>query len=132
MEEKTPYELWFDNKLDLSCLREFGACMWILLQGPKEPCKMLPKSMRCIYAGHEDGPWAIKYYVAAEMSTSYTHKYEYPSEFSKCYSHLTHTCQCEYLFQTVGTHVWLQVQVLVSNECSHLHLHQMGTSTHLK
>ena len=61
---KTPYELWFKKKPDVTNLREFGAPVWVLLQGQKEPRKILSKSTRRAYVGFEDGPKAIKYYNA--------------------------------------------------------------------
>src|SRR5271156_6411683 len=39
--DTTPYEGWFDKKPDVAHLREFGAPVWILLQGQKEQRKML-------------------------------------------------------------------------------------------
>src|SRR6202051_3857326 len=56
----TPYQSWFKNKPNIAHLREFGAPVWILLQGQKEQCKMLPKSKRCIYVGSN----SVKYYNA--------------------------------------------------------------------
>jgi hypothetical protein len=60
----TPYQGWFDAKPNVSHLREFGAPIWVLLQGEKEQQKMLPKSKRCAYVRHDDGVKAIKYYNA--------------------------------------------------------------------
>src|SRR5882762_1804194 len=60
----TPYQGWFKNKPNIAHLREFGAPIWILLQGQKEQCKMLPKSKRCIYVGYDDGSNSVKYYNA--------------------------------------------------------------------
>jgi hypothetical protein len=45
-------------------LREFGAPVWVLLQGQKEDRKMLPKSKRQVYVGFDDGAKAVKYYSA--------------------------------------------------------------------
>jgi hypothetical protein len=64
----TPYEGWFNHKLNVSHLREFGAPVWVLLQGQKEVRKMLPKSKRQVYVGFDDGTKAVKYYNA-EMHT---------------------------------------------------------------
>jgi hypothetical protein len=44
----TPYEAWFKRRPNISHLREFGAPVWILLQGQKEPPKMQPKSQRLL------------------------------------------------------------------------------------
>ena len=60
----TPYQAWHDNKPNVAHLREFGAPVWILLQGQKVPRKMLPKSARRAYVGHDDGSGAVKYYNA--------------------------------------------------------------------
>ena len=60
----TPYQGWFDYKPNIAHLREFGAPIWILLQGQKELHKMLPKSKRRTYVGYNDGSKSIKYYDA--------------------------------------------------------------------
>ena len=44
----TPHQGWFNYKPNIAHLREFGAPVWILLQGQKEQRKMLPKSKRRI------------------------------------------------------------------------------------
>jgi hypothetical protein len=36
IEDKTPYEIWHNEKPDISHLHEFGTPMWILQQGPRE------------------------------------------------------------------------------------------------
>jgi len=48
---KTPYENWFIKKPNVSCLREFGAPVWVLLQGQNQQRKMLPKSKQRYYIG---------------------------------------------------------------------------------
>ena len=60
----TPYQGWFKNKPNITHLRQFGAPVWILLQGQKEQRKMLPKSKRRIYVGYDDGSKSVKYYNA--------------------------------------------------------------------
>jgi hypothetical protein len=60
----TPYETWFKRRPNVSHLREFGAPVWILLQGQKEPPKMQPKSQRCAYVGYDDGSNSVLYYNA--------------------------------------------------------------------
>ena len=60
----TPYQGWFNKKPNIAHLREFGAPIWILLQGQKEQPKMLPKSKRRIYVGYHDGSNSVKYYNA--------------------------------------------------------------------
>ena len=42
----TPYQIWHGRKPNVAHLREFGAPVWILLQGQKVQRKMLPKSQR--------------------------------------------------------------------------------------
>ena len=61
---KTPYEAWHGNKPNVGHLWEFGIPVWVLLQGQKEPCKILPKSKSHTFVGFDDGPKAIKYYSA--------------------------------------------------------------------
>jgi hypothetical protein len=60
--ETTPYQGWFNEKPNVTYLREFGALVWVLLQGIKENRKLLPKLKRQYYVGFEDGPKVIKYY----------------------------------------------------------------------
>jgi hypothetical protein len=57
-----PYEGWHCAKPNIFHLREFGAPVWILLQGQKEQRKMLPKSKRRVYVGFDDGTHAVRYY----------------------------------------------------------------------
>ena len=61
---QTPYEKWFKNKPNISHLREFGAPVWVLLQGQKQPRKMETKSRRRIFVSYDDGSKSIKYYNA--------------------------------------------------------------------
>ena len=61
----TPYQIWHRHKPNVAHLREFGAPVWILSQGQHIIRKMLPKSQRRAYVGHDDGSKAIKYYNAA-------------------------------------------------------------------
>jgi transposase InsO family protein len=62
LETATPYEVWFQRKLQVAHLREFGVPVWVLLQGQKVPRKMLPKSKHRAFIGFKDGPKAIRYY----------------------------------------------------------------------
>src|ERR1700678_4551476 len=61
---QTPYEKWFNKKPNISHLCEFGAPVWVLLQGQKEPGKMETKFRRRIFVGYDDGSKSIKYYNA--------------------------------------------------------------------
>src|SRR5271155_3942378 len=60
----TPYQSWFKKRPNISHLREFGAPVWILLQGQKEPPKMQSKSHRRLYVGFDDGSNSVLYYNA--------------------------------------------------------------------
>ena len=51
----TPYQIWYGIKPNMEYLREFGAPVWILLQGQNMQKKMLPKSQRHIYVGYMKG-----------------------------------------------------------------------------
>ena len=59
-----PYQRWYGKKPDVTHLQEFGSDVWVLHQGQKVQRKMLPKSQRRAYIGHDDGSKAIKYYQA--------------------------------------------------------------------
>ena len=58
----TPYEGWHNKKLNVSHLHEFGAPVWILLQGQKVDRKMQPKSKHRVYVDFDDSAGAVKYY----------------------------------------------------------------------
>ena len=60
-----PYQLWHGRKPNVSHLREFGAPVWVLLQGQRVQRKMLPKSQRKAYVGYNEGSKSIMYYNAA-------------------------------------------------------------------
>ena len=64
LNNQTPYERRFKRKPNISHLREFGAPIWVLLQGQKIPRKMEPKSKRRVFVGFDDGSKSIKYYNA--------------------------------------------------------------------
>ena len=53
-----------NKRPNVSHLREFGAPVWILLQGQRIDQKMQAKSKRRIYVGFDDGTGAVKYYNA--------------------------------------------------------------------
>jgi hypothetical protein len=60
----TLYQGWHNEKLNVAHLQEFGAPVWVLLQGQKEDRKMLPKSKHRVYVGFDEGAQAVKYYNA--------------------------------------------------------------------
>ena len=64
LKDQTPYEGWFNKKPNVAHLREFGAPVWVLLQGQKEERKMLPKSKRRVYVGFDNGCKGVKYFNA--------------------------------------------------------------------
>jgi hypothetical protein len=77
--EKTPYELWQNKKPSVAHLREFGAPVWILLQGQAEQRKLQPKSKRRAFVGYEDGPKAVKYYTAEQKKVLTSRNYRFLS-----------------------------------------------------
>ncbi len=60
--EKTPYQGWYLEKLNVSHLQEFGSPVWILNQGQYAKQKILPKSHQYYYMGNKDGSDSIIYY----------------------------------------------------------------------
>jgi hypothetical protein len=58
------YQGWFNRKPNVAHLREFGAPVWILLQGQQKNRKMLPRSKRQIYVGYDEGSKSVKSYNA--------------------------------------------------------------------
>jgi hypothetical protein len=73
---RTPYEGWFGTRPNVAHLREFGAPVWVLAQGPHQSRKMLPKSNKRIYVGYEDGSNSVLYYNAQsrKVLTSRNHR----------------------------------------------------------
>ena len=59
-----PYKGWNNKKPNVAHLHEFGAPVWILLQGQKVDPKMQPKSKQQVYIGFDDSTRAVKYYNA--------------------------------------------------------------------
>jgi len=58
----TPYEQINKKKPDVAHLKEFGAPVWILLQGQKLPQKLLRKSHCKMFIGFDDRAKAVRYY----------------------------------------------------------------------
>ena len=58
----TPYQKWHRIRPNVTHLWEFGAPVWVLLQGQKVPQKMLPKSQHRSFVGFDDGSKSVKYY----------------------------------------------------------------------
>jgi len=78
----TPYQIWHGRKPNVSNLREFGAPVWVLMQGQTIQRKMLPKSQRRAYVGYDEGSKAIQYYNAATKNvlTSRNFRFLTPTE----------------------------------------------------
>jgi len=64
IQSMTPYQAWHGTKLNITHLREFGAPVWILLQGQNIARKILPKSKRCAYVSYNDANKSVLYYNA--------------------------------------------------------------------
>jgi hypothetical protein len=77
LKDITPYERWTKKKPDVSHLREFGAPVWVLLQGQHVQRKLLPKSKRRIYVGFDDGSQSVKYYVAETRKILISRNYRF-------------------------------------------------------
>src|SRR6266851_6964268 len=59
-----PFECYFNTKLYVSHLREFGASVWILLQGQQVLLKMEARSKHQALVGYDDGSKSVLYYNA--------------------------------------------------------------------
>ena len=73
----TPYQGFNGHKPNVSNLREFGAPVWVLLQGQKRDRKMLPRSKQQLYMGYEDGSKAVKYYNPETRKILVSRNYKY-------------------------------------------------------
>ncbi len=60
----TPYQKWHNNKPDVSHLREFGAPVWILLQGQHQERKLQSKSKCRAFITFDDRSNSVQYYNA--------------------------------------------------------------------
>jgi len=60
----TPYQKRYNKIPNISHLREFGAPVWILLQGQHQDRKLQPKSKRRAFTGFDDGSNSVLYYNA--------------------------------------------------------------------
>jgi hypothetical protein len=60
----TPYKCWYGRKPNVTHLQEFGAPIWILLQGQSRLLKMEPRSKRRALVGYDDGSKSVLYYSA--------------------------------------------------------------------
>ena len=66
-------------KPNVSHLQEFGAPVWVLLQGQKEQRKMLPKSKQCAYVSYDNGSKSVKYYNAKTCKVLISQNYHFVS-----------------------------------------------------
>jgi len=74
---QTPYQIWYGKKPNVSHLREFGAPVWVLLQGQNVQRKMLPKSQRRAYVRYDEGSKAIRFYNAAMKNIQTARNYRF-------------------------------------------------------
>ena len=58
---KTPYEVWNDQRPDVSHLREFGTDVWVLDES-QNISKLSPRSRKMKLMGFVDGSKSIRYY----------------------------------------------------------------------
>ena len=79
LEGETPYQAWHGVKPNVTHLREFGAPVWVLIQGQTRPRKILSKSARRAYVGFEDGPKAVKYYNAETRKVLISRNFSFPT-----------------------------------------------------
>jgi Reverse transcriptase (RNA-dependent DNA polymerase)/GAG-pre-integrase domain/Integrase core domain len=77
LKDITPYQKWYKGKPNIEHIREFGAPVWVLLQGQNKPRKMLPKSQRRAYVGYDDGSKSIKYYNAETRKVLNSRNYRF-------------------------------------------------------
>jgi len=64
IKDQTPYQGWYGKKPNVTHLREFGAPVWILLQGQTKAQKIMPKSQRHAYIRNKDVSKSVIYYNA--------------------------------------------------------------------
>ena len=74
---QTPYQIWYGKKPNVSHLHEFGAPVWVLLQGQNVQRKMLPKSQRWAYIGYDKGLKAIRFYNTVTKNVQTVRNYRF-------------------------------------------------------
>jgi hypothetical protein len=77
IKDATPYECWHGRKPDVLHLHEFGAPVWILLQGQKVLLKMEPRSKRRALVGYNDGSKSVLYYNAETRKVLTSRNYHF-------------------------------------------------------
>ena len=75
--DRTPYEGWNGSKPNVTHLREFGAPVWVLLQGQNVARKILPKSKKCAYIGNNDASKSVLYYNAERRKVLTSRNYKF-------------------------------------------------------
>ena len=83
----TPYQIWYGIKPNVEHLHEFGAPVWILLQGQNVQKKMLPKSQRHIYVRYDEGLHSVKYYNLETRNIQLLRNYKYLNLHDPCPMH---------------------------------------------
>jgi hypothetical protein len=73
---ETPYQGWFNQKPNIAHLHEFGAPVWILLQGQQWNRKMLPRLKQQIYVGYNEGSKSLKFYSAETWKVLISRNYQ--------------------------------------------------------
>ena len=76
LKEITPYQMWYNEKPNITHLQKFGAPVWVMLQGQNKARKMLPKSKRS-YVSYEYGSKSVKYYNAETRKILYSQNYRF-------------------------------------------------------
>jgi hypothetical protein len=76
LQGKTPYELWYQRKPDVSHLREIGCKAFVLIQNKHNP-KILQRSEECVMVGYEHNSKAYRCYhrLSRKVITSYHVKF---------------------------------------------------------
>ena len=78
---KTPYEAWHGTTPDVSHLREFGSPIYVLIQGPKEPLKLQPKSKQQLFVSYDNGSKSVKYYNPETRKVLTTRNFKFLTNF---------------------------------------------------
>jgi transposase InsO family protein len=81
--DQTPYEGWHGMKPNVTHLREFGAPVWVLLQGQNIARKIMPKSKRRAYIGYNDMSKSVLYYNAETRKVLASRNYVFLSAKDK-------------------------------------------------
>ena len=82
LDASLPLEAWCGERPNVSHLHEFGAPVWVLVEG-QNISKLDPKSERHTFVGFEDGPKAMRYFNKHTHQVCVSRNFQFTKEETK-------------------------------------------------